>query len=745
MTRPTALGRLPSALTDVALAIVLLCGGGSSLAASQPPRAGWVDAARLAPADREPQNWLTDGRDQDNTYFSPLESINTGNVGRLGFAWQFDLGARRGQEATPIVVDGVMYTSSDRGHVYALDAATGRQLWRFDPHVMLAALRNPCCDLVNRGVAVWRGRVYVACVDGRLHALDAATGAELWSADTIVDHSLFYSSTGAPQIAGKVVVVGNGGSDMGTRGVRGYVSAYDLQTGALRWRFFTVPPAPGRPFENRELAVAAKTWDPHRGADYQGGGTVWDGFAYDPALNLVYFGTGNAAPYNLSKLGPSHGDALFTASILAVNATTGRLAWYYQETPYDHWDFDATQKLILADLPFSGGLRPVLMQASKNGFYYILDRSTGKLLSAAPYVYVNWASGVDMRTGKPIETAQSDWSARPKNVYPSWAGGHTWNPMSYDRITHYVYIPAIDAPNVLVDLERNGGAVKFLDGFFTVNGIIPDDTYDAKSLAPLFGPLPALKSLRRTRRVPLVREILRAWDPVARKVVWEHVTSSGVRDYDGGVLSTAGNLVIQGRGTGYLWLYAADTGKVLRVIPTGSHIMAAPMTYAVNGTQYIAVQAGYGGAGMTVGPAPPDSAASKYENVNRLIVLELGGGAVPPPPRLDPVVFSKPPPQTASAATIRRGEVLFVQECSRCHVFGVSVTPDLRTIPLEQPGFFEQVVLKGSLAPFGMEKFDDLLTEADVDAIRAYLIDQASQAYQDQQKAKEKNRAAAAP
>src|SRR5579883_3331696 len=700
--------------------------------------AGWVDAARLSNVSAQPQDWLTTGRDGDGTYFSPLESINAGNVSRLGFAWQFDLGTNRGQEATPVVIDGIMYTSGERGYVYALDATTGREIWRFDPRVNPQTMRNPCCDLVNRGVAVWKGRVYVSSVDGRLHALEAATGKEVWSADTIIDHSLFYSSTGAPQIAGKVVVIGNSGSDMGRRGVRGYVSAYDLETGALRWRLFTVPPAPGRPFENPELAMAAETWDPRRGADYQGGGTVWDGFGYDPKLNLLYFGTANAAPYNLSKLGPSQGDALFTACILAVNAASGRLAWYYQETPRDHWDFDAAQKLILVDLPIGVKPRPVLMQAAKNGFFYILDRGTGKLLSASPYVYVNWTSGIDMETGRPIEAAQSDWSRSPKNIYPSWAGGHTWNPMSYDPATGYVYIPAIDASNVWVDLERNGGSVRFLDGFFTVNGIMPDDTYDAKSLAPLFGPLPGLKSLQRTRNVSLVREILRAWDPVSRKVVWQHVTSSGVRGYDGGVLSTAGNLVIQGRGTGELWVYAADTGKILKVIPTCSHIMAAPMTYAVGGTQYIAVQAGYGGAAMTVGPIPSASAASKYENVNRIIVLELGGGPVPTPSPRNRVVFPEPPPQKASRATIRRGEVLFTQECSRCHVFGVSVTPDLRTIPLGQPEFFEQVVLRGSLARSGMERFDDLLTEADVGAIRAYLIEQAAQAYREQQRAVKK-------
>ncbi len=253
----------------------------SPAAASAPP--GAVDAARLRAADSEPQNWFTGGRDQDGTYYSPLKTLDAGNVKNLGFAWSYDLGSpMRGQEATPIVVDGVMYTSGTWGYVYAVDAATGRELWRYDPKADFFAARNPCCDLVNRGVAVWKGKVYVASVDGRLHALDAATGRKIWQVDTITDHKLPYSSTGAPQIAGDVVVIGNSGSDMGRGGVRGYVTAYDLDSGAFKWRFYTVPPAPGQPLENPELEAAAKTWDPHRAAQYQGGGTAWDGFAYDP-------------------------------------------------------------------------------------------------------------------------------------------------------------------------------------------------------------------------------------------------------------------------------------------------------------------------------------------------------------------------------------------------------------------------------------------------------------------------------
>lgn len=693
-------------------------------------RAGWVDGLRLAHEDREPGSWLTDGRDQGGTFFSPLRSINSSNVGRLGFAWQYDLGTTRGQEATPIVVDGVMYTAGERGYVYALKAMTGEEIWRFDPRADPQAMRNPCCDLVNRGVAVWKGMVYAASVDGRLHALDAGTGKERWSADTIVDHALPYSSTGVPIVAGNVVVIGNSGADMGSRGVRGYVAAYDLKTGALRWRFFTVPPPVGQPFEDAAQKMAAKTWNLEPGAPYEGGATVWDGIAYDPKLNLVYFGTANAAPYDLRELGPSVGDGLFAASIIAVNATTGRLVWYYQETPHDSWDYDATQKMILTDLPINGKRRPILMQASKNGFFYILDRRSGKLLSAKPFVYTNWASRIDMKTGRPVLTGQGDWWKGPKNVYPSWGGGHTWNPMSYSPSTHYVYIPALDVPNVWVDLVSNGGRVRYLDGFFTVNGIMPDETYDPKSLASLFGRLPAKKSLQG----PPVREILRAWDPVVGRVVWQHTTSYGVRGYDGGVLSTAGNLVIQGRGSGELWVYAADSGKVLKIIRTGTHIMAAPMTYTVDGVQYVAVQAGYGGAAITVGPAPPSSAAATYQNVNRIIAFKLDGGSVPMPRKLGPTIFSKPPTRTASKTAINRGEVLFVQECSRCHVLGVSVTPDLRTIPLGQNGFLERVVLKGALAQGGMEKFDDLLSEADVQAIRAYLIDQAWQAYREQER-----------
>jgi len=719
-------------------AALLLAAGVPAAAATTPGAgtAGAIDAARLQAADSEPQNWFTGGRDQDGTYFSPLKTIDDRNVKDLGFAWAYDLGTPlRGQEATPIVVDDIMYTSGTWGYVYAVDAATGREQWRYDPKSDYAAARNPCCDLVNRGVAVWQGKVYVASGDGRLHALNAATGEKIWVTDTITNHKLPYSSTGAPQIAGEVVVIGNSGGDMGHGGVRGYVAAYDLQTGAFKWRFYTVPPAVGQPFENPELAAAAKTWDSHRDAQYQGGGTAWDGFAYDPKLNLVYFGTGNAAPYDLRQLGPATLDGLYAASIIALHADTGRLAWYYQTTPHDHWDYDSVQKMILADLNVGGASRQVLMQASKNGFFYVLDRQTGKLLSAKNYTYINWASGVDLKTGRPMPTEQSDWYASPKNVYPSWAGAHSWNPMSYSGQTHLVYIPVIDVPSVFVDMLHNGGQVKFLDGFFTVNGIFADDSYDAGDLKRLYGPLPDLKDIKASRKVKPVRELIRAWDPLAQKTVWEHETSGGMRGYDGGVMSTAGNLVFQGRGSGGLWVYAADTGKVLKVIKTGSHIMAAPTTYAVNGEQYVAVQVGYGGTAIAEGPFPPSSAAVKYENTNRILAFKLGGADVPTPPARVNEPFAKPPPQTAAAADINAVEIKFIEECSRCHALGLSTTPDLRKLNAGLHAAFKDIVLRGALAPAGMERFDDILSDKDAGNIHAYLIDQSWIAYRAQEAA----------
>jgi quinohemoprotein ethanol dehydrogenase len=698
---------------------------------------------RMHSTPTESGNWAMGGHDQEGTYYSPLMAINAENVDQLGFAWSYDMNTFRGQEATPLVVDGIMYTSGNWGHVYAVNAVTGKEIWHFDPKVPGQIGRNPCCDIVNRGVALRGDKVYVASLDGRLHALDAKTGQQIWDADTIIDHKLPYASTGAVTLTKDAVIIGNSGADMDEGGVRGYVSAYDLETGKFKWRFFTVPPPPGTPIDQPDLQAAEKTWPPHRPAKYLGGATVWDGVSYDPELDLLYFGTANAAPYDHRQMGPGDGDDLYVASIVALNAKTGGIAWHYQETPGDRWDFDAVAKLVMADLTLNVQSRKVLMQASKNGFFYILDRKTGELLSANNFAYVNWASHVDMKTGRPAITPQADYYSSPKNVYPSWAGAHSWNPMSYNLKTGLVYIPVVDVPSVWVDLAHNGGRLKFLNGYFTVNGIFPDDSYDAAALKGLNGKLPDMAELLKETGHPQVkvtrkfaREVLRAWDPVNSKVVWEQETSSGMRGYDGGVMSTASGLVFQGRGDGEFRVYSATDGKLLKSIQTGSHIMAAPMTYTVNGEQYVAVQAGYGGTQISVGPIPPKSAAISHVNMNRIIVFKLGGSQVPEPSARSEPLFPKPA-KMPDPKLIAAGEVKFAEQCSRCHQFGPSVTPDLTRLPPGLRNVFKDIVLKGILSSNGMGKFDDLLSEQDVEAINAYLLNENWKGYNHQESIKQ--------
>ena len=717
-------------LLRVGLAVVvgsLLLWG---LCSAQGPEAhsyGAVDEIRLKTAAAESAQWLVAGRDAAGTYYSPLARINDENVSKLGFAWEYATGTFRGLEATPIVVDGTMYTSGNWGVVYALDAATGKPLWTFDPKNDGQVGRFTCCDVVNRGVAVWKGRVYVASLDGRLFALDARDGKPIWSVDTLIDHQQPYSVTGLPQIAGDVVVIGNSGADMGKGGVRGYVTAYDLVSGSQRWRFFTIP-SRNEPQRDMAMKTALSSWDPK---SEPGGGTVWAGMSYDPELNFVYLGTGNASPYQERGRNPSgaHGDDLYACSIIALDATSGKLAWYYQTTPGDNLDQDADAPFVQAALELGGRTRNVLMQASKNGFFYILDRKTGELISGKPYTYVNWATGLDAR-GRPILTQTADYREKPQLIYPNYNGGHSWIPMSYSARTHLVYIPVIDAPMVWVDLYDK--PIRYVEGTFAVGGFPMDKTYDPEGLESSFGKLPAFKDGRGPRHV--THNLLRAWDPVKQATVWEQETSRDYLVYDGGVLSTGGNLVLQGRIDGSFYAYAADTGRILKKLRTGVATMAAPMTYEIAGVQYIAVMQGYGG-GAIGSEFPPDSAGHHYLNEGRIIAFRLGGGAIPLPPPQPKVVFQQPPPRAGSPADIDRGGSLYTTHCARCHVFGVGPLPDLRRIPAEVSDIFADIVLHGRLAPLGMGRFDDLLSAADVADIHDYLIGEAWKAFDAQQAA----------
>jgi quinohemoprotein ethanol dehydrogenase len=648
---------------------------------SQAPARGQIDLKRLMDADKHPDQWLTTGRDFGKSHYSPLAQINRDNVSRLGFAWDYDTHTVRSLEATPIVVDGVMYTSGSVGHVYALDAKTGKELWTYDPKNDLRVNQRACCDEVNRGVAVWKGKVYVASFDGHLIALDANDGHEIWRVDTIVDKQKAYTSTGAPQIAGKVVVIGNAGAEYDARG---YVSAYDLDTGKLAWRFYTVPGDPSKPFENPELEMASKTWDPKSNWAMGGGGTVWGDMAYDPELNLLYFGTGNGTYYDQSKRSPSGGDNLFIASLLAINPDTGRLVWYYQEAPGDQWDYDVVQQIVLADLKIGGKVRKVLMQAPKTGFFYIIDRKTGEVLSAEKFVPVTWADHVDLKTGRPVEAPDARsyrYSSNGKRlIEPSPMGGHNWNPMSYDPQTGLVYIPATE----------NGQ-----------EGIFSGESY------------------------------LRAWDPIRSKTVWD-VHRPGWWDR-GGTLATAGGLVFAGTVTGHFYAYDALTGKMLKDSDVGTSIMAGPMTYMIDGTQYVAVMAAWGGGGWNF--VHESSAAYQRGNEGRIIAFKLDGGKTPIPALLPPIQpIPQPPPLNASAETIKKGADLFSAHCSSCHLnVPGSLAPDLRRMRPETHDAFKQIVLGGALINAGMPPWDDVLNPADADAIHAYLISIAWDAYNKQQ------------
>ncbi len=725
MIRMRAKARIARALTLAGLALCLVCWsrGHAADANPQPDKGfGQVDAARLAGVANEPDQWLTAGRDTAGTYYSPLADVNAANVERLGFAWDYHLGTARGLEATPIVVDGVMYTTGNWGRVYALDAATGHELWTYDPQVDGNYGRYSCCDVVSRGLVVWQGRVYVVSLDGYLHALDAHTGRRLWRVDTLPERSengFHYFVTGAPIIAGGLIVIGNGGSDFA--GARGSVSAYSAASGAFRWRFFTVPRDPKLGAQDQpQLQAAIKTWPQRYDWSAGGGATAWDGLAYDPDSQLVYFGTGNASPYHGQHDPAGSGDELYVASIIAVHADTGKMAWYYQEIPGEGSDYDTMNKLVLADLPVNGATRKVIMQASKNGYLYVLDRVSGEFLAGKPFAHVNWTTGLDPKTHRPIPNPAADWGQRPTLVFPSAFGAHNWQPMSFNPTNGLMYIPVIDAPMVYVDTTNLRAGL--IEGNFDLAFFFPAD-YDPSALESLYGKLPSLASLSPGGIPPKPRGLIRAVEPVSGRLVWEQETTSV---WDGGILSTAGNLVIRGDAEGYLDVYSADAGKLLKRVDVGTGMMAAPMTYRVNGVQYVAVMAGFGG-GLMFLPFPANSAAYKYGNAGRIVAFRLDGGVVPKPKEFVEQHYPLPP-REGDGTAIARGELLYNRYCGRCHTFGRALLPDLRHLPPAIDAMFYDIVLKGALQGSGMARWDDVLSAKDAAAIHAYLVDQAWQA-----------------
>ena len=677
----------------------------TALPACGPPRAPAplpVTDARLLAADSEPQNWLSHGRTYDERRYSPLRQIHAANIAGLGLAWAFELAGNRGLEATPVVVDGVIYITGNWSRVYALRALTGELLWQYDPEVPPQWAVNLCCDVVNRGVAVWRDRVYVGTLDGRLVALDAGSGKPVWSVQT-TPRDKPYSITGAPRVVKGKVVIGNGGAEMG---VRGYVSAYDAGTGELAWRFYTVPGNPALPFENPALKMAAQTWKGGEWWQLGGGGTVWDSMSYDAELDLLYIGVGNGSPWSHKLRSPGGGDNLFLSSIVALRPDTGEYVWHYQTTPGESWDYTATQQMILAELAIEGRSRKVIMQAPKNGFFYVLDRETGAFLSAEPYVEVNWASHIDPHSGRPVIRPGARYRDQPFLGRPSPFGGHNWHSMSYSPDTGLVYIPAMDLPfHYQQDSDFEAQVMGVNLGIDGAAAAMPEDSEIRK----------AIKAMLKGRLV--------AWDPVRQRAAW---TVEQRNPWNGGTLATAGGLVFQGNGQGEFVAYAAGSGKRLWSFDAQTGIVAAPVSFALAGEQYVAVLAGWGGVmPLLLGEAVAESAAGK---VNRLLVFKLGGTAQLPV--LEAVERQlNPPPLTAPAAVVRRGKVLYHRFCFACHgdsAVAGGVLADLRYSAFNrQAQAWRQVVLDGALKSRGMVSFAPVLDPEDAEAIRAYVIERA--------------------
>ena len=658
-----------------------------------------VTAGRIEAADTEPGNWLAHGRTYDEQRHSPLADINAGNVSDLRLAWYWDTGDTRGLEATPIVVDGVLFTTGTWSRVYANDGRTGELIWRYDPEVPKAWAKYACCDVVNRGVAVWKGRVFVGTLDGRLVALDAGTGEVVWETLTI-DPERPYTITGAPRVVNDLVVIGNGG---GEYGVRGYVTAYDWETGEQRWRFWTVPGDPSEPFENPAMELAAETWRGGNWWEIGGGGTAWDSFAFDPELNLLYVGVGNGTPWNRDLRSPGGGDNLFLASIVALDADDGTLAWYYQTTPGETWDYTATQQMILAEVEIAGTTRKVIMQAPKNGFFYVLDRTNGEFISAQPYVPVNWATHIDPDTGRPVEIPEARHPEGTALVFPSAHGGHNWHPMAYNPATGYVYIPAIEMAFPYArhpDFEYRPGA--FNSGI-DLTPLLPPETVEA-----------------RAAMLASMKGHLSAWDPVAQREVWR-VQHPGT--WNGGVLTSAGNLVFQGRSDGYFAAYAADTGELKWETPVHTGIVAAPVSYAINGEQYVAVIAGWGGSFTLFTGAPRHRGNVLSEG--RLLAFKLGGEAQLPEPDIIYVNIPEPPEIELDEAELARGEMLYHTWCSSCHgadVHSGSSVPDLKYLPAAAHSRWNVIVREGVYATVGMPGFKDILGEQESRLVHGYVV-----------------------
>jgi len=708
--------QLATALTSAALgcALLLSCSADTSRAqvtASAAPYPAYVTSGRMMRSEASANigNWMSHGRTWGEDRFSPLDQINDGNVGDLGLAWFDDLETMRGVQATPLVIDGVLYNESIYNIVTAYNATTGAKLWTYDPQVAPEWSRLACCGPSSRGIAAWNGKIIIGALDGRLIAVDAKTGEEVWTTQTFSSDGLLgaYSITGAPRVYDGKVVIGNGGADYG---VRGFVAAFDAETGEQLWKFYTVPGNPAdRPdgeASDSAMEIALPTWH-GEWWKYGGGGTAWDALAYDPDLNLVYIGTGNGSPHMWSIRSEGKGDNLFLCSIVAVDATSGEYKWHYQMVPEEDWDYTCTQPMMAADLQIGGRTRQVIMQAPKNGFFYVIDRATGELISAETYVSQNtWASRIDMATGRPVLQEGAHNTGTPHLMSPSWLAAHTWHPMAYSPDTGLVYLSAQEQGDVYAAMDG--------DDFQFVRHR-SNSGQDRRSQ-------PELRARLMEQARAEEKGYLLAWNPVTQSEAWRvpyRVPGSG------GVLATAGNLVVQGTINKTLAIYAADTGTKLWEMDIDQAPVAGPVTYMVDGVQYIAINAGWGGS-------PVYNLGQFSTSTAKLLVFRLGATGVDLPPPPPPSDLPRPPWLTATEDQVERGRELYGENCARCHgPNAVGGMKDLRWMTAETREQFNAIVLEGLYAERGMIGFAGVLDEDEAAAIHAFLIARANEDYAD--------------
>ncbi|MDB5697619.1 MAG: quinohemoprotein ethanol dehydrogenase [Alphaproteobacteria bacterium] len=709
-----------------ALLSALVLATASGLSSSAGPSATNVSAvARHAPPNdpaftdaANGADWISYGRTYDEQHHSPLREINRANIGRLGLAWSLELPGLHSAATVPLAVDGVLYFAADQAIVHAVDAVTGKLLWTYNPDVAKVAGIRMRGQWGTRGLAFGYGKLFVGTQDGRLIAVDSRTGKPVWSVQTVEAGDGRYI-TGAPRVFNGLVLIGHAGADMAP--VRGYVTAYDVATGAQRWRFHAVPGDPAKGFENAAMAMAAKTWTGEYWK-YGGGGTVWNAMTYDPDFNTIYLGTGNGAPWNSRIRSPGGGDNLFLASIVALDADTGAYKWHYQQNPAETWDYNSAMDITLATLTIDGAPRKVLMQAPKNGFFYIIDRATGKLLSAEKFAKATWASHVDLDTGRPVELPNVRYDNSEVHLWPSPSGAHSWQPMAYNPHSGLVYIPTIE-----------------LAGSWDDRGI------DRKRWASHPGQMNAGIHVFQSDIPPAAgTSSLLAWDPVRQRKVWE-VKTPGV--WNGGVMTTAGGLVFQGQGDGMFNAYAADTGKPLWRFDGHMGIVGAPITYIANGRQYVTILAGWGGSGAGfMGSLSAQYGWVARKHTNRVLTFAMDGRArlpanLPPPGRELPI---DDPAFALDQAKAERGAALYSSTCMACHGSGVvaaGYAPDLRASPVPlAEDLFKNVVHGGLLLEQGMPTYGEL-TDSQLEELRHYIRARARETIEPRPKRIEQGRA----